>query len=305
MNRSHHRSHNRSQHRKPTAAETEFLSGTAVNPYPLIQLEKGSSKLASRALDLICPIGKGQRGLLVSAPGSGKTSFLQEICRAVSNGYPEMKVYCLLIDERPEEVTDFKRNVNGTVFSSSLDQPPDHHLKIVDRLMPEVFELAAEGKDVLILLDSLTRLTRAFHTQHKGKGRTLSGGLSAGALEIPRRLFGAARNVEEMGSITMLATILVDTGSLMDNVIFEEFKGTGNMELVLSRELAQRRLFPTLDVLKSGTRRMELLYDNDTMDKLNKLHRLLAPMSTIDGMKKLMDLLDQYPTNESLIESFR
>jgi len=285
--------------------ENKFLAGTAVNPHERIILEKGSDDLSVRALDLICPIGMGQRALVVSSPGLGKTTFLKNICNAVTNGYPEMKVYCLLVDERPEEVTDFTRSVKARVYSSSMDHSQESHIKVVDKVIAEAFKEAAAGHSVMILLDSLTRLARVHNSQHRGRGRTMSGGVSAGALEVPRRIFGIARAVEDMGSITILATILVDTGSAMDNVIFEEFKGTGNMELVLSKELAQKRVFPAIDVLKSGTRRAELLFEPEEYRRLELLRRGMASMNHVAAMEKLIDLLQKYPSNSDLLNSFK
>jgi transcription termination factor Rho len=285
--------------------EKKFLAGTAVNPHPRIILEKGSDDLSVRALDLICPIGMGQRALVVSSPGLGKTTFLKNISNAVTNGYPDMKVYSLLVDERPEEVTDFKRSVNSKVYSSSMDEGHANHIKIVDTVIAEAFKEAAAGHNVMILLDSLTRLARVHNAQHRGRGRTMSGGVGAGALEIPRRIFGTARNVEEMGSITILATILVDTGSAMDNVIFEEFKGTGNMELVLSKKLAEKRVFPTIDVSKSATRHTELLFEPEEYRCLELLYRGMASMNDVTAMEKLIEMLQKYPNNSDLLESFK
>jgi transcription termination factor Rho len=287
-----------------SADEEKFLAGTAVNPHERIILEKGSDDLSVRALDLICPIGMGQRALVVSSPGLGKTTFLKNICNAVTNGYPEMKVYCLLVDERPEEVTDFTRSVKARVYSSSMDHSQESHIKIVDEVIAEAFKEAVAGHDVMILLDSLTRLARVHNAQHRGRGRTMSGGVTAGALEIPRRIFGVARNVEGLGSITILATILVDTGSAMDNVIFEEFKGTGNMELVLSKELAQKRVFPAIDVSKSGTRRAELLFEPEEYRRLELLRRGMASMNHVAAMEKLIELLQKYHSNSDLLGSF-
>ncbi|MDO8281950.1 MAG: transcription termination factor Rho [Thermodesulfovibrionia bacterium] len=285
--------------------EKKFLDGTAVNPHSRIILEKGSDDISVRALDLICPIGMGQRALIVSSPGSGKTTFLKNICNAVTNGYPDMKVYCVLVDERPEEVTDFTRSVTAKVYSSSMDNSNESHIKVVDKVIAEAFKEAAAGHDVMILLDSLTRLARVHNTQHRGGGRTMSGGVGAGALEVPRRIFGTARNVEGMGSITIIATILVDTGSAMDTVIFEEFKGTGNMELVLSKELAQKRVFPAIDVPKSGTRRAELLFEPEEYKRLTLLHRGMASMNNITAMEKLIEMLQRFPSNSELLESFK
>jgi transcription termination factor Rho len=284
--------------------EKKFLAGTAVNPYPRIILEKGSDDLSVRALDLVCPIGMGQRALIVSSPGSGKTTFLKNICNAVTNGYPDMKVYCLLVDERPEEVTDFTRSVSAKVFSSSMDHSHESHIKTVDKVVAEAFQEAAAGHNVMILLDSLTRLARVHNAQHRGRGRTMSGGVGAGALEVPRRIFGVARNVEGLGSITIIATILVDTGSAMDDVIFEEFKGTGNMELVLSKKLAEKRVFPAIDVSKSATRRVELLFEPEDYRLLELLYRGLASMNEGNAMEKLIEMLQKYPCNSELLKSF-
>lgn len=306
------RGQSRPQHRSNVPArravssdEKKFLAGTAVNPHTPITLEKGSDDISVRALDLICPIGMGQRALIVSSPGSGKTTFLKNICNAVTNGYPEMKVYCVLVDERPEEVTDFTRSVTARVYSSSMDNSNESHIKVVDKVIAEAFKEAAAGHDVMILLDSLTRLARVHNTQHRGGGRTMSGGVGAGALEVPRRIFGTARNVEGLGSITIIATILVDTGSAMDTVIFEEFKGTGNMELVLSKELAQKRVFPAIDVPKSGTRRAELLFEAEEYKRLTLLHRGMASMNNVTAMEKLIEMLQKFPSNSELLESFK
>lgn len=296
---------NVSARRVVSSEEKKFLSGTAVNPHQRIILEKGSDDLSVRALDLICPIGMGQRALVVSSPGSGKTTFLKNICNAVTNGYPEMKVYCVLVDERPEEVTDFTRNVTAKVYSSSIDHSHENHIKVVDTVIGEAFKEAAAGLDVMILLDSLTRLARVHNSQHRGGGRTMSGGVGAGALEVPRRIFGTARNVEGLGSITIIATILVDTGSAMDNVIFEEFKGTGNMELVLSKELAEKRMFPAIDAAKSATRRAELLFEPEEYRCLELLRRGMAAMNNVTAMEKLIQMLQKYPSNSDLLDSFK
>lgn len=291
-------------HRAVSPDEKKFLAGTAVDPHPRIILEKGSNDLSVRALDLICPIGMGQRALVVSSAGSGKTTFLKKVCNAVTNGYPDMKLFCVLVDERPEEVTDFTRSVKAKVYSSSIDHGHESHIQIVDTVMAEAFKIAAAGGNVMILLDSLTRLARSHNSQHRGE-RTLSGGVSAGALEVPRRIFGAARKIEGLGSITIIATILVDTGSNMDNVIFEEFKGTGNMELVLSKELAEKRIFPAIDILKSGTRRAELLFEPEEFKRFGSLHKILASMNNVAAMEKLINLLQKYPSNSGLLKSFK
>ena len=296
---------NVSAHRKVSADERKFLGGTALNPDERIIFEKGSDELSTRALDLICPIGMGQRALVVSPPGTGKTTILKNIARSVLKGYPDMKLHCVLVDERPEEVTDFKRSVDAKVYASSIDHSLDSHIKVVDTVIAGAFKEAVAGHNVLILIDSLTRLARAHNSQHQSRGRTLSGGVGAGALEVPRRILGAARNVEEMGSITIIATVLVDTGSNMDKVIFEEFKGTGNMEMVLSRDLATNRVFPAIDVSKSGTRRAELLFKQEEFRRLESLRRSLATVGTVPAMEKLLSLLQEYPSNSDLLKSFK
>jgi transcription termination factor Rho len=304
QSRSQQRSHSAAR-RIASSDEKKFLAGTAVDPYPRIILEKGSAELSVRALDLICPIGMGQRALVVSSAGVGKTTFLKHICHAVLNGYPDMKVYCVLIDERPEEVTDFTRSVNAKVYSSSMDHSHENHINIVDTILAKAFKEATAGQNVMILLDSLTRLARVHNSQRRGGGRTLSGGVGAGALETPRRIFGAARNVEGLGSITIIATILIETGSRMDDVIFEEFKGTGNMELVLSKELAANRVFPAIDILKSSTRRAEFFIEPEEYRRLELLRRVMATTSNVTAMEKLIEMLQKYPKNSDLLESFK
>lgn len=281
----------------------KVLSGTAVDPSPQIILERGSKEITVRAMDLITPIGMGQRGLIVAPPGSGKTTILKNICQAVSAGYPAMKLYCLLVDERPEEITDFKRNVTVPVWASSSDESYDHHIQIADDLMHVAINDAGGGENVMVMIDSLTRLSRVHNAERPSGGRTMSGGVSAGALEIPRRIFGAARKIENGGSLSIIATILVDTGSRMDQVIFEEFKGTGNMELVLSREVAQQRIFPAIDVLKSGTRKEELLIEPDELKKIWKLRAELANLETVEAAKSLVEHLRQYTTNQELLSA--
>ena len=291
--------------RVASSSQKKFLAGTAVDPHPRIILEKGSDALSVRALELICPLGMGQRALVISSAGLGKTTFLKHICHAVLNGYPEMKVHCVLVDERPEEVTDFTRSVNTRVYSSSIDHSHENHIEVVDKVIAEAYVEAAAGHNVLILLDSLTRLARVHNSQRRSGGRTLSGGVDAGALEVPRRIFGAARNVEGLGSITIIATILVETGSRMDDVIFEEFKGTGNMELVLSKELANNRVFPAIDALKSGTRRAEFLFEPEEYRRLELLRRGMATTNPVTAMEKLIEMLQKYPRNSDLLESFK
>jgi len=257
-----------------------------------------------RVMDLICPIGMGQRGLIVAPPGSGKTTFLKHICQAVVRGTPQIKLYCLLIDERPEEVTDFKRTITGEVHYSSSDQSYENHIEIADKLMQKAFVEVAAGHNVMIVIDSLTRLARVHNAQTRSSGRTISGGVDARALEVPRRIFGAARKIENGGSLTILATILIDTGSRMDQVIFEEFKGTGNMEIVLSREIANHRIFPAIDISKSATRKQELLLDLKESEQVDKLRRSLVGMSPIEAAQNLVKRLQSFPTNKELLSTF-
>ena len=278
-----------------------FLNGIAVNPSQCVRLELGSQQLTARAIDLLAPIGMGQRGLIVAPPGSGKTTILKHICQAVETAYPEIKLYALLIDERPEEVTDFKRCVSAEVHASSSDESYAQHVRVANNLLDIALREAGEGHDVMIVIDSLTRLSRVHNTEQKSSGRTMSGGVDARALEVPRKLFGAARKIENGGSLTILATILVDTGSQMDQVIFEEFKGTGNMEIVLSREAANQRTFPALDIAKSSTRREELLLNVKDLENIRTLRRALAHLKPAEGAKKLVELLKEYPTNEALL----
>jgi len=284
-------------------AEKNFLAGTPIDPCPRIRLEDGSSELTMRAMDLICPIGMGQRGLIVAPPGSGKTTFLKHICQAVAKSSPQVKLYCLLIDERPEEVTDFKRAVPVEVHSSSSDQSYEHHIETADTLMCQVFRQAAAGENVLIVIDSLTRLARVHNAQRPSGGRTMSGGVDAGALQVPRRIFGSARKIENGGSLTILATILVETGSRMDEVIFEEFKGTGNMEIVLSREISNHRIFPAVDISKSATRKMELLMDKEELGGVENLRRALAGLNKVEAAQMLVEKLKKHSTNNELLST--
>lgn len=288
----------------PNDPQKRFLNGVAIHPSPCIQLASGSSERTVRAMDLITPIGMGQRGLIVAPPGSGKTTMLKHICQAVAEAYPDIKLYALLIDERPEEVTDFKRNVTAEVHASSSDESYAQHVKVADDLLDIARTQAGEGHDVVIVIDSLTRLSRVHNADRRSSGRTMSGGLDSRALEIPRKLFGAARKIENGGSLTILATILIDTGSRMDQVIFEEFKGTGNMEIVLSREAASHRIFPAIDIAKSSTRREELLIDAKDIEKVRALRRSLTHLKPIDGAQKLVELLQEYPTNAELLKAF-
>lgn len=281
--------------------QKRFLNGVAINPCQCIRLELGSHQLTTRAMDLLTPIGMGQRGLIVAPPGSGKTTILKHICQAVGEAYPEIKLYALLIDERPEEVTDFKRSVPAQVHASSTDESYDQHVRVANDLLNTACHEAGEGHNVMIVIDSLTRLSRVHNAERKSSGRTMSGGLDARALEIPRKLFGAARKIENGGSLTILATILVDTGSRMDQVIYEEFKGTGNMEIVLSREAADLRIFPALDIAKSSTRREELLLNSSDIENVRALRRALTSLKPVDGARKLVELLEKYQTNAELL----
>jgi len=285
-----------------TEAETAFLAKTSIDPRTWLSLEKGSSDLCARAIDLIAPIGKGQRGLIVSPPKAGKTTFLKTICQALAKSDPTLKLYSLLIDERPEEVTDFKRSVPGEVHASPSDRSYDEHLRTAQVLMRKVVEEANQGKDVVVLLDSLTRLARVHNAGAVGN-RTMSGGLDSRAMEIPRRFFGMARNIEEGGSLTILATILVGTGSRMDDVIFQEFKGTGNMELVLSRPAAEQRIFPAINISASGTRKEELLIPAADLPKVYKIRKALAGVEEVQAAGLLVEFLQKYPTNAEALAS--
>ena len=290
-----------SSRRPHSEAEARFFAGTPIDPSPRMRLEDGSSELTMRAMDLICPIGMGQRGLIVAPPGSGKTTFLKHLCQAIAKACPTVKLYCLLVDERPEEVTDFKRNVTAEVRSSSSDQDYEHHVVVADELMRQAIAEAGSGENVVVLIDSLTRLSRVHNAECRTSGRTLSGGVDARALEVPRRIFGAARKIEHGGSLTILATILVETGSRMDEVIFEEFKGTGNMEIFLSRDISQRRIFPAIDIAKSGTRKEELLMDADEHKKVQMIRRSLADLGAVEAAQDLVGRLAKFPNNKELL----
>ena len=254
-------------------------------------------------LDLTSPIGKGQRGLIVAAPRTGKTMLLQAIARAILKNHPDVTLIVLLIDERPEEVTDWQRQVNAEVVSSTFDEPAQRHTQVAEMVLEKTKRLVEHKKDVVILLDSLTRLARAYNTIAPSSGRVLSGGLDASALQRPKRFFGAARNVEEGGSVTIVATSLVDTGSRMDDVIFEEFKGTGNMEVHLDRRLADKRIFPSIDINQSGTRKEELLVEKDKLNKMWILRKVLHPLGTVESLEFLLDKLQGTKTNKEFLES--
>jgi transcription termination factor Rho len=256
-----------------------------------------------RLVDLIAPIGKGTRGLIVSPPKAGKTILLEQIGAAIRAGNPDARIIVLLIDERPEEVTYFRRQVKAEVFASSSDQRLDQHVALSELMLAHIRTELECGHDVVVLLDSLTRMTRTFNLKSSGPGRSLSGGLEAGATEIPRRFFGLARNVEAGGSVTIIATVLVDTGSRLDQVIFEEFKGTGNSEIVLDRALAEARLFPAVNLAASSTRKAHLLYSAGEYERLVKLQRALAERPPKQALTALLQLLDKYPTNEQLLQN--
>jgi len=257
----------------------------------------------TRVMELVTPIGKGQRGMIVAQPRTGKTMLLQSIAKAITKNHPEIVLIVLLIDERPEEVTDMTRQVKAEVVSSTFDEPPQRHVQVAEMVIEKAKRLVEHKKDVVILLDSITRLARAYNTIVPPSGKVLSGGIDANALQRPKRFFGAARNIEEGGSLTILATALVDTGSRMDDVIFEEFKGTGNMELHLDRKLVDKRVFPAIDINASGTRKEELLVDQNTLNKMWVLRKVLNPLSTVESMEFLIDKLRSAKTNKDFIES--
>jgi transcription termination factor Rho len=269
-----------------------------------IELEDPTKKdLTTRVIDLISPLGKGQRGLIVAPPRTGKTVMLQNIAHAVAKNHPECYLIVLLIDERPEEVTDMARSVKGEVVSSTFDEPAVRHVQVAEMVIEKAKRLVEHKRDVVILLDSITRLARAYNTVVPSSGKVLTGGVDANALQRPKRFFGAARNIEEGGSLTIIATALVDTGSRMDEVIFEEFKGTGNSEIILDRKLSDKRTFPAIDITKSGTRKEELLVDKGTLSKMWVLRRILMPMGVVDAMEFLVDKLKHSKTNADFFQS--
>ncbi|WP_144421034.1 transcription termination factor Rho [Ahrensia marina] len=269
-----------------------------------MEVENSESKdLSSRVIDLVAPLGKGQRGLIVAPPRTGKTVLLQNIAHAITANHPECYLIVLLIDERPEEVTDMQRSVNGEVVSSTFDEPASRHVQVAEMVIEKAKRLVEHGRDVVILLDSITRLGRAYNTTVPSSGKVLTGGVDANALQRPKRFFGAARNIEEGGSLTIIATALIDTGSRMDEVIFEEFKGTGNSEIVLDRKVADKRTFPAMDILKSGTRKEDLLIDRKDLQKIFVLRRILAPMGTTDAVEFLIDKLKQTKNNAEFFDS--
>lgn len=275
-----------------------FENLVPLHPDDKIQLEYDPEEFCSRVMDLFIPIGKGQRAVIVAPPRTGKTILLQRIANAITQNNPEIVLIVLLIDERPEEVTDMDRSVSGEVVSSTFDEPAQRHIQVADMVIEKAKRLVEHGKDVVILLDSLTRLARASNTVSPSSGRVLSGGMEANALQRPKRFFGAARNTEEGGSLTIIATALIDTGSRMDEVIFEEFKGTGNMECYLDRRLADKRVFPALDLQRSGTRKEELLLSEEVLNKVWLLRKVLSPMNTVEAMEFLLDKMSGTKSNK-------
>jgi transcription termination factor Rho len=278
---------------------------TPINPYQQIKLETGKRPITMRVMDLLTPIGKGQRALLVAPPRSGKTMLLQDIANSISTNHPEIHLVVLLIDERPEEVTEMRRTVNGEVIASSMDRDVESHVRISQLIIERGKRLAESGKDCVILLDSITRTARAFNKWVGNSGRTATGGLDVRALDIPRKMFGTARLFDEGGSLTVIATALIETGSRMDDAIFQEFKGTGNMELVLSRELAERRIWPAIDISRSGTRREEKILSEETLDSIIQLRRALVSMNSTDAMTELVRKLEMFETNAEFLERVR
>ena len=281
----------------------DFDDLTPVFPYERLRLEDGTRDLSMRLIDIVAPIGKGQRGLIVAPPKAGKTVLLKKVANAIEKNYPEVELIVLLVDERPEEVTDMKRSlIGGEVIYSTFDELPAHHVKVAEMVLARAQRLVEHGKDVVILLDSITRLARAYNMVVPASGRTLSGGLDPGALHRPKKFFGAARKMEEGGSITILATALVETGSRMDEVIFEEFKGTGNMELHLDRKLSEKRIFPAISLNKSGTRREDLLMDQDEMEAIWAMRRAMANRPTADVTEEIVENLAHTRSNKDFIQ---
>jgi transcription termination factor Rho len=279
-----------------------FDNLTPVYPDERFIVENGAENYSSRIIDLLTPIGKGQRGLIVAPPRTGKTMLMQTVANSINSNHPDAYLIVLLIDERPEEVTDMERTVTGEVVSSTFDEPPQRHVQVAEMVLEKAKRLVERKKDVVILLDSVTRLGRAYNAVTPSSGRVLSGGLDANALQRPKRFFGAARNVEQGGSLSIIATALIDTGSRMDEVIFEEFKGTGNMEIYLDRFLADKRVFPAIDLTRSGTRKEELLLAPDVLNRVWILRKLLASMNSIDGMEFLLEKMRGTKSNQEFLD---
>ena len=282
-----------------------FENLTPLYPENLFVLETASDNLSGRVLDLMAPMGRGQRGLIVSPPRTGKTMLLQAIAQSVAKNHPDVYLIVLLIDERPEEVTDMQRSVDGEVISSTFDEPAQRHVQVAEMVIEKAKRLVEHKKDVLILLDSITRLARAYNSVSPPSGKVLSGGLDSNALQKPKRFFGAARNVEEGGSLTIMATALIDTGSRMDDVIFEEFKGTGNMEIHLDRKLSDKRVFPAIDILKSGTRKEELLLSREDLNRVWVLRKVLNPLSPVEAMELLLDKMAKTKSNADFLSAMQ
>ncbi len=289
----------------PEISRSKILFDNLTPYYPIkkIKLEHSATDYTTRAMDLVTPIGMGQRGMIVAPPRTGKTMLLQAIAKAVLKNHKDIKLIVLLIDERPEEVTDWQRQVKAEIISSTFDEPPQRHVQVADMVSERAKRLVEHKKDVVILLDSITRLARAHNAIIPASGKVLSGGLDANALQRPKRFFGAARSIEDGGSLTILATALVDTGSRMDDVIFEEVKGTGNMELHLDRKLVDKRVFPAIDINASGTRKEELLVDKDDLNRMWVLRKVLNPLTTVESMEFLLEKLKQTKTNRDFLDS--
>lgn len=287
-----------------TKQKTLFANLTPLHPNEKLNLEWQPDNYSMRLMDMFCPIGKGQRGLLVAPPRTGKTVLMQKIANAIVRNHKEVYLIVLLIDERPEEVTEMARSVKAAeVVSSTFDEPPQRHIQVAEMVIEKAKRLVEHKKDVVILLDSITRLARAYNTVTPSSGKILSGGVEANALHRPKRFFGAARNIEEGGSLTILATALIETGSRMDEVIFEEFKGTGNMELILDRKMSDKRIFPAMDIKRSGTRKEDLLLESDSLNRIWILRKLLASMNPADGMEFMVDKLKHLKTNSDFLNS--
>src|SRR5512146_706850 len=280
-----------------------FENLTPLYPQNRIGLETEGENLSARVLDLMVPIGKGQRGLIVAPPRTGKTMLLQNIANSITKNHPEVYLIVLLIDERPEEVTDMQRSVQGEVISSTVDEPAQRHVQVAEMVIEKAKRLVEHKKDVVILLDSITRLARAYNTIVPASGKVLSGGVDSNALQRPKRFFGAARNIEEGGSLTIVATALIDTGSRMDDVIFEEFKGTGNCEIILERKLVDKRVFPAIDIQRSGTRKEELLIPKEDLARIWVLRKVLNPLSPVEAMELLIDKLGKTPSNSQFLSN--
>jgi transcription termination factor Rho len=289
----------------PESARDKILFDNLTPLYPMerLRLEHEKDNMSARVMDLLTPIGKGQRGLIVSPPRTGKTMLLQTIANSITKNHPEVMLIVLLIDERPEEVTDMQRSVKGEVISSTFDEPAQRHVQVAEMVIEKAKRLVEHNKDVVILLDSITRLARAYNTVVPPSGKVLSGGVDSNALHKPKRFFGAARNIEEGGSLTIVSTALIDTGSRMDEVIFEEFKGTGNMEIYLERKLADRRVFPAIDINRSGTRKEELLLPSESLNRIWLLRKVLQPLNTIDAMEFLLEKMRETDNNVEFLNS--